>query len=38
VADGARIAASVVAFGFAHIIFLNSVAVVMTAAGDLLFP
>jgi hypothetical protein len=35
--DGASIAASAVAFGFAHIIFLNWIAVAMTAAGGLLF-
>ena len=31
-----RTAASAVAFGFAHIIFLHSIAIVMTAAGGLL--
>ena len=35
--DGARIAASAIAFGFAHVIFLNWIAIVMTAAGGLLF-
>nr|WP_246495387.1 CPBP family intramembrane glutamic endopeptidase [Ameyamaea chiangmaiensis] len=35
--SGALIAASAVAFGFAHVIFLNPVAVVMTLLGGLLF-
>ncbi|MHB1304208.1 MAG: CPBP family glutamic-type intramembrane protease [Acidiphilium sp.] len=36
-APAARIAASAVAFGFAHIIFLNIWAVILTLAGGLLF-
>jgi membrane protease YdiL (CAAX protease family) len=36
--DGARIAASAVTLGFAHIIFLNWIAVVMAAVGGLLLP
>jgi uncharacterized protein len=35
--DGARIAASAITFGVAHVIFLNWVAIAMTAAGGLLF-
>jgi uncharacterized protein len=35
--DGMRIAASAITFGFAHVIFLNWIAIVMTAAGGLLF-
>lgn len=36
-ADGPLILASATAFGFAHIIFLNWIAIAMTAAGGLLF-
>jgi membrane protease YdiL (CAAX protease family) len=35
--DAARIAASALAFGFAHVIFLNWIAIAMTAAGGFLF-
>lgn len=35
--DAGLIAASAIAFGFAHVIFLNWIAVAMTAAGGLLF-
>lgn len=35
--DAARIAASAAAFGFAHVIFLNPWAVLLTIAGGLLF-
>jgi hypothetical protein len=35
--DRALITASAVAFGFAHVIFLNWIAIAMTAAGGLLF-
>ena len=34
--DGARIAASAITFGLAHVIFPNWIAIVMTAAGGLL--
>ena len=35
--DRARIAASAIAFGFAHVIFLNWIAIAMTSAGGFLF-